>query len=295
MRISVPAAATAAFLLCAAMSASGADYTGFWKTDCANPFGVSIRPEGDRLYGIYFCTPGGCKPWRPRTTIDGDAHYRVVDVNTIESGPQRWQRCTTETNPKLEWAKAEPPAPAQPSAAQAPIPQNLEAGDYAFKPPPPRTPPERLNALWLGNWRSQDGTATVTVATSKMVYTFQQKDQNDRLRTRTLEFEWSPSTEGGEGGDFGYRAERTTPEMISAAYEKAVRQFKEDPTDYAISDPATSRQAIAAISPGAYRIVWSYDGGDCGGWDYILDKDRMLQFSECKYGFEVVLFNRVTR
>jgi hypothetical protein len=44
--------------------------------------------------------------------------------------------------------------------------------------------------------------------------------------------------------------------------------------------------------PGVYRNLWSYSVGDCGGGDYILDKDRMLEISECKYGFEVVLYNR---
>lgn len=120
MRGSVLAAATSAFLSCA-LPASAEDYTGFWKRGCADPFGISIKPAVDKKYSISFCGPGGCGPWNPNTTIDGDPLYRVVDAETLEirkaeSEPwRRFKKCTADTNPKLEFPTAQAQPPAQPA------------------------------------------------------------------------------------------------------------------------------------------------------------------------------------
>ena len=285
MRVSVPVVATAAFLLSASTAASAADYTGFWQWACTDPYGVSIKPAHDDVYLISFCGPGGCSRWKPNTTIDGDPLYQVIDANTLDvrtSPTEPWKRltkCTTETNPKLEWPKSE--ARLQP----VPVPQAQANPGHAGGG-------ERLNRLWLGTWKSQDGTATVKLSATRLVHTYQEKAPDGRPFSTTVELDWSPSSTGGDPGHFGYSAERASPEKILAGYEETVRQFKEDP-EFVISDPATSRQAIAAISPGTYRVLWSYDKGDCGGWEYILDKDRMLEWTECKYVFYVTLYNRV--
>ena len=92
---------------------------------------------------------------------------------------------------------------------------------------------------------------------------------------------------------FGLSKERTSPAAIRKRYEEAVTQFEKDPTDFGISDPQSSRAAIAAISPGVYKALWSYAGGDCGYSEYILDGGRMLEFSECKYGFDITLYDRI--
>jgi hypothetical protein len=281
--MSVPVAATAAFVLCASASASAADYTGFWKRDCTYPSGISIKPGADKRYSISLCHPSGCDPWKPNTTIDGDPQYQVVDADTLDlrESATRWARykkCTTETNPKLEFAtnrgqaQASPPAPAQPSPSGA-VP--------------------RLNPAWVGTWKSQDGTTTVTISPAKMVRSFLEKDSHGKMSPKTPEFRW---TENGdpEPGEFGYGRYPTSPAEVLKWYEAAVRQFKKDPADFAISDPKASRQAIAAISPGSYRVLLSTGGGDCEGWDFILDGDRMLEVSECKYGFEVALYNRAS-
>jgi len=272
MGVSVPVAATTAFLLCASASAAAADYTGFWKMNCADSSGVSIKPDVDKTYSLSWCMPWGCQKWRPNSRIDGDPAFRIIDAETLEARPdekqpwRRYKKCTTETNPKLELA--EPPLPTKSGFTQP-------------------------NPLWFGAWKSQDGTASITISPATMVHTFQEKGPDGSLRSRTFEFRWSDFT-GGEGEDFGYSEERTSPDKIAERFEAAARQFEQDPTDFAISDPATSRRAIAAISPGVYRVLWSYGGGDCYGWEYILDHDRMLETSECNYGFNVKLYNRAT-
>ena len=130
MSVSVPVAATAAFLLCASTSASAADYTGFWKRDCTYPSGISIKADVDKRYSISDCSPSGCWPRKPNTTIVGDPLYQVVDADTLDvrESATRWGRlkkCTTETNPKLEFAttqgqaQASPPTQAQPSPSGA--------------------------------------------------------------------------------------------------------------------------------------------------------------------------------
>ncbi|OAI52164.1 hypothetical protein AYO46_06460 [Betaproteobacteria bacterium SCGC AG-212-J23] len=148
-----------------------------------------------------------------------------------------------------------------------------------------------LNPLWLGTWKSEDGKASITIAARRLVHTFLTEGRDGKPQTQTVEHDWSDSTDS-QAGAFGYSADRTSPEKISQRYEEAVRESNQDPTDFAVSDPAASRRAIAAISPGTYRILWSYEGGDCLHWEYILDGNRMLETSECKYGFDVVLYNR---
>jgi len=59
----------------------GTDYTGLWKGNCSDGFGVQIKPAADRLYSVSFCGPGGgFEPgeWTPNTRIEGDSKYRVV-------------------------------------------------------------------------------------------------------------------------------------------------------------------------------------------------------------------------
>jgi len=92
-------------------SVSAADFTGFWKTYCTDAFGIQIKQQQTQTYSVSFCGPGGCfEPgtWMPNTTIEGDPDYRVIDVKTIElKQGSRWQRftkCTTDTNPVLDYS-----------------------------------------------------------------------------------------------------------------------------------------------------------------------------------------------
>jgi hypothetical protein len=92
------------------------DFTGFWKANCTDAFGVQIKKQPGNLFSVSFCGPGGCfapGQWMPNTTIIGDAKYRVLNPTTIEIGNgQQWTRytkCTTDTNPKLDYANMPTP------------------------------------------------------------------------------------------------------------------------------------------------------------------------------------------
>jgi hypothetical protein len=101
----------ASSLLIVPSVASAADFTGFWKGDCSEAFGIQIKPHNEKNYSVSFCAPGGCfKPgaWMPNTSIEGDPAYRVINAKTIEiKNAERWQRltkCTTDTNPVLTYS-----------------------------------------------------------------------------------------------------------------------------------------------------------------------------------------------
>lgn len=64
----------------------GADYTGIWKNNCADYYGVQIKHVDNHLYSISFCGLDGCfEPgkWTPNSSIDGDPHYKIESPETI--------------------------------------------------------------------------------------------------------------------------------------------------------------------------------------------------------------------
>jgi len=89
------------------------DFTGFWKTDCDNAFGLQIMRQGDEgKYSVVFCGPGGCgDPAAERLTyITGDKGYEVVSQAELVVVPrsgkrQTYRRCTKNTHPVLEYRK----------------------------------------------------------------------------------------------------------------------------------------------------------------------------------------------
>jgi hypothetical protein len=84
------------------------DFTGFWKWNCSQDWGVQIKKQPGNLFSVSFCGPGGCfEPgqWMPNTPIVGDPRYRYIHSTTlaIEHG-DGWQtptKCTTNPNPVL--------------------------------------------------------------------------------------------------------------------------------------------------------------------------------------------------
>lgn len=76
-------------------------FTGLWKGDCGEGFGLAIEPTSQpAVYSVSFCGPGGCfKPgsYRPNSAIVGDPDYRVIDQDTIEirglDGFSKYKRC----------------------------------------------------------------------------------------------------------------------------------------------------------------------------------------------------------
>jgi hypothetical protein len=83
------------------------DYTGFWKGNCENPFGVQIKPLRDGLYSISFCKHDACSApgvYRPNTRIENDPMYEPLSATKIrlrhpEGGYTTYVKCATETNP----------------------------------------------------------------------------------------------------------------------------------------------------------------------------------------------------
>jgi len=89
------------------VQAEGTNFTGFWKGKCTDAFGVKIKPSGDGLYSVSFCGPGGCDApgtWAPNTKILSDPAYRVTDDTHIDIKGRPYIKCTTETNPILDYS-----------------------------------------------------------------------------------------------------------------------------------------------------------------------------------------------
>jgi len=90
------------------LRATPTDYTGFWKMQCTDAYGISIKANAASGYSLSFCAAAGCvSHWKPDTTIEGDPSYRTIDSDTLEvrQDDGKWRRlkkCTTETNPKLD-------------------------------------------------------------------------------------------------------------------------------------------------------------------------------------------------
>jgi len=91
---------------------SSKNFTGFWKEDCDQAFGLQIMPFGkDGKYSVTFCGPGGCGvagEEGKNTFISKDPHYIVVseDELKIRNAENKWDtyhRCTTETHPVLKY------------------------------------------------------------------------------------------------------------------------------------------------------------------------------------------------
>ena len=83
------------------------DFTGMWKGDCKENFGLQIKPVGDEgMYSVSFCGPGGCfEPgkYRPNTFITGDRSYHVASESEIEvrggGGFSTYHKCSSDHSP----------------------------------------------------------------------------------------------------------------------------------------------------------------------------------------------------
>lgn len=89
------------------------NFTGFWKQDCEQAFGLRIMPYGtDGKYSIVFCGPGGCgDPDNSGriTFITKDRNYEVINEGEIKErtsdGWDVYHRCTTDPHPILRYKK----------------------------------------------------------------------------------------------------------------------------------------------------------------------------------------------
>lgn len=87
------------------------DFTGFWKENCDEAFGLQIMHHGrEGRYSVVFCGPGGCgdpdSDGRD-TFISKDSDYQVVSENEIKTrGANGWdtyRKCTKDTHPVLKF------------------------------------------------------------------------------------------------------------------------------------------------------------------------------------------------
>lgn len=85
-------------------------YTGFWKSNCRDAFGLQIMPVNAEEYSVSFCGPGGCfEPgtYRPNTTLLNDPNYKIINSKEIHVlGRDGWSvyfKCTTDTHPELRY------------------------------------------------------------------------------------------------------------------------------------------------------------------------------------------------
>ena len=119
------------------------DFTGFWKARCSDAFGVQIKKQTGNLFSVSFCGPGGCfEPgtWMPNTPILGDPKYQLINPITLEiqhgDGWQTFTKCTTKTNPALDYSTMPAESPSRTQQGSARIFQpNLGLPDYIHKSP----------------------------------------------------------------------------------------------------------------------------------------------------------------
>jgi len=100
----------AVLLLMPALASAQETYTGFWKSNCRDAFGLQIMPVNVKEYSVSFCGPGGCfEPgtYRPNTTLLNDPNYKIINSKEIHVlGRDGWSvylKCTTDTHPKLRY------------------------------------------------------------------------------------------------------------------------------------------------------------------------------------------------
>jgi hypothetical protein len=90
---------------------SSKDFTGFWKENCEDAWGLQIQHLGkDGRYSVVFCGPGGCgdpEHEGPGTFITKDPHYQVLSEDEIKTrtadGWDTYYRCTRDTHPVLKY------------------------------------------------------------------------------------------------------------------------------------------------------------------------------------------------
>lgn len=106
-----------AILLASGVRAWSADFSGFWKENCAEPFGLQIAPYQNGKYTVTFCGPGDphCNAMPDPSTatpIEGDRQYEILGPDKLrikysESYAPVYFKCTSEIHPLLEYSAAD--------------------------------------------------------------------------------------------------------------------------------------------------------------------------------------------
>lgn len=144
-----------------------------------------------------------------------------------------------------------------------------------------------------GTWKAQGGKDLLVISPQKIISTSWRKNDAGKPEKYTGEARWSNlDSDSNEEETFGLSKNQTTLAKIYKRYEMRLKRYKKDPSDYSVGDQKTSLKAIQSMSPGTYRVIWSYFGGESGE-EYIVDKDHMLEIKDDPYGFSVTLYDRV--
>ena len=171
-------------------------------------------------------------------------------------------------------------------------PQGTSGSPMAASTPMQQSP---LNASWIGTWRGPTPGSHIVISPTELIVVRSGPRQR-RGGGDEEKYMWTGKSEDASyqdiEGHFGYGKRSKSQSEILRDFESSMAQFKADPADFSISDPAQSVQAIMAIRPGNYRIVWSYSGGDCGFAEHLLDQDSLLKVSQCKYNHSIELYSR---
>jgi len=106
-----------AILMASGTRAWSADFSGFWKVNCAEPFGIQIAPYQNGMYTVTFCGPGdphcNAKPDPTTATlIEGDRQYEILGPDKLrikysEGYAPVYFKCTPDIHPLLEYSAAD--------------------------------------------------------------------------------------------------------------------------------------------------------------------------------------------
>jgi hypothetical protein len=82
------------------------NFAGFWKTACADTFGLRIKPaDSPHMYTVTFCGPGGCgdETNERKTFIKGDKQYSIVSGTELQVGKSEnrttYKKCSNKMLP----------------------------------------------------------------------------------------------------------------------------------------------------------------------------------------------------
>jgi hypothetical protein len=90
-----------------------ADYSGSWKRDCSDSYGLQINSVENEMYSFSLCGGGGrtcTEPgwWTPNTRIKGDPKYKIISpveiyIKLDDGGYRSYRKCSND----LVWKFAE--------------------------------------------------------------------------------------------------------------------------------------------------------------------------------------------
>jgi hypothetical protein len=73
-------------LLVVSRESLATNYSGIWKKECSDYYGIQIKHIDKGLYSVSFCGLSGCfEPgeWSPNTKIEGDSKYKIFSPTDL--------------------------------------------------------------------------------------------------------------------------------------------------------------------------------------------------------------------